>query len=174
MIRSRPLVPLAVVAASFAAFFVARPASAGPSIGFDPDLAFPIDSPGGTGGGFVARLGYELRLPLITSTPEIAFTYTGFGGNNGPNLYRALAGIRVGFGEIIRIGPLAHIGYGHLVPPHAPNADGFTWDIGAFAAFTLLPVLNIGVHVVYNSLAATDTSSTYKYLTTGLELGLVF
>jgi hypothetical protein len=174
MIRRRPIVPIAVVAASIATFFVARSASAGPSLGFDPDLAFPIDSPGNTGGGFVARLGYELRLPLITATPEIAFTYHGFGGDFGPNIYRGLAGIRLGFGEIIRIGPLAHVGYGHLVPPRAPNADGFTWDIGAFANLTLLPVLNIGVHVVYNSLAATDTSSTYKYLTTGLELGLVF
>jgi hypothetical protein len=174
MIRRRPLVPLAIAFTSLATLFVARSASAGPAIGFDPDLAFPIDSPGNTGGGFVARLGYELRLPLIAATPELAFSYDGFGGDRGPSIYRGLAGIRVGFGEIFRIGPLAHIGYGHLVPPHAPNADGFTWDIGGFVAFTLLPVLNIGVHVVYNSLAATDTSSTYKYLTTGLELGLVF
>jgi hypothetical protein len=174
MIRRGPFVPVAVFVTSLATFFVARTASAGPSVGFDPDLAFPIDSPGNTGGGFVARLGYELRLPLITSTPEIAFSYAGFGGDRGPNVYRALAGIRLGFGEIVRVGPLAHIGYGHLVPPHAPNADGFTWDVGAFANLTLIPVLNIGVHVVYNSIAATDTSSTYKYLTTGLELGLVF
>jgi hypothetical protein len=174
MIRCRPFVPVAVVLASLATVLVARPASAGPSFGFDPDLAFPIDSPGNTGGGFVARLGYELHLPLITSTPEIGFSYEGFGGDFGPSIYRGIVGARVGFGEVFRIGPLAHVGYGHLVPPHAPNADGFTWDVGGFIDLTLIPILNIGVHVVYNSLAANHTSSAYNYLTTGLDLGLVF
>jgi hypothetical protein len=174
MIPRRPLVPVVVLFASLATFFVARPASAGPSFGFDPDLAFPIDSPGSTGGGFVARLGYELHLPLITATPELAFSYAGFGGDFGPNVFRGIAGARVGFGEVIRVGPLAHLGFGHIDVAHGPNYDGFTWDVGGFVDLTLIPLLNIGVHVVYNSVTPNGTSSAYNYLTTGLDLSLVF
>lgn len=174
MIRGRPIVPVVILATSVAMLFVARSASAGPALNFDADLAFPVDSPGSTGGGFGARFGYELHLPLIAVTPEIGFTYHGFGGDLGPSVYRGIAGGRVGFGEVIRLGALAHIGYGHLVTQLGPNSDGFSWDAGGFVTVTLIPVLNIGVHVVYNELEANHTSSAYKYVTTGLDVGIAF
>jgi hypothetical protein len=174
MIRRRPIVPIVILATSLSMLFVTRAANAGPALGFDADLAFPIDSPGSTGGGFGARFGYELHLPLIAVTPEIGFTYHGFGGDFGPNVFRGIAGGRVGIGEIFRVGALAHIGYGHMDVAVGPNYDGFTWDAGGFVDFTLIPVLNIGVHVVYNSLAANGTSSSYNFLTTGLDVGLAF
>ena len=175
MIRCRPVLPLAVLATSLATLFVTRAADAGPAFGFDADLAFPINSnQSSTGGGIGARFGYELHLPLIAVTPEIGFTYDGFGGSLGPNVYRGIAGGRVGFGELVRVGGLAHVGYGHLDAPVGPNYDGFTWDAGGFATITLIPILNIGVHIVYNQLVLNNTSSTYQYLTTGLDLGLVF
>jgi hypothetical protein len=172
----RPIIPLAILTTSLATLCITRVADAGTAFGLDADLAFPISDGSriNSGGGVGARFGYELHLPLIICMPELGFNYHGFGGDLGPNAYRAIAGGRVGFGELVRIGALAHVGYGHLDAPVGPNYDGFTWDAGGFVTVTAIPILNIGVHVTYNQLDLNHSAGTYQYLTTGLDLGLVF
>ena len=174
MICHRPLAALGALAASVATLFVTEAAHAGPTIGGDLDLAFPIDSRGGTGGGFGVRLGDELHVPLVALTPELGFTYHNLSGDSGPSIYRGIAGLRLGLGEIVRPGAFAHIGYGHFVPMYGPNKDAFTWDVGGFLDVTVIPLLNVGVHVAYNQIDADYTKGSYSFLTLGLDAALVF
>src|SRR6185312_13789027 len=95
------------VATLLAVTFAAGAASAGPTIGADLDIGFPLNSRGDSGGGFGIRLGQELHLPLVAITPELGFTYHNFSGDFGPKIYRGVAGLRLGIGEVIRPGAFA-------------------------------------------------------------------
>jgi hypothetical protein len=170
----RSLVSTAAVAALACAFFVSRPASAKTAIGADLDLGFPLHSRGDSGGGFGIRLGQELHIPLATFTPEIGFTYHNFSGDDGPKIYRGIAGARLGIGEVFRIGPMAHLGFGHFVPAYGDNRNAFTFDAGGFLDLTIIPFLNFGVHAAYNHVAADYTSGSYAFATVGLDAALVF
>jgi hypothetical protein len=151
------------------------PSLADTVIAGDLDYARPIDSNAGSGGGFGIRLGHQYRAPFLSLTPELAFTYHGFSGGRGLDVYRGLAGLRLGIGEIIRPGVFGHIGAGWPVLNQAePDGGGarFTYDFGAFLDFTVLPVFNIGVHAAYNHLFG-DVGGL-SWLTVGPHAALVF
>lgn len=156
-------------------FGMSAPARADVQIGLDLDYALPIDSIGEGGGGFAIRLGQQVHLPMVAITPEVAFAYHSYSGSGDPATYRGVGGLRVGIGEIFRLGPFAHLGVGHLDLDFAsdPSYTGFTYDVGGFFDLTLIPFLNIGVHGAYNQIAFGD-EPTFKWLTFGAHGELIF
>src|SRR6185436_17418849 len=108
-------------------------------------------------------------------TPEIGFTYHGFSGEVGPKSYRGIVGARLGIGEILRIGPYAHLGYASLSPAVGSSDGGFTYDVGGFLDVTLVPFLDFGVHGGYNHISVDDPGGgSYAFGTMGLDVALVF
>jgi len=139
----------------------------------DLDYAAPINSDVNSGGGFGARLGYQAHAPFVTVTPELAFTYASFSGFADPRVYRGLAGVRIGFFEVLRPGVYAHLGVGHLTTdlPNVSHTD-LSYDLGVFLDFTVLPILNIGAHAAYNRLTGDPLS--LEWATVGGHVALVF
>lgn len=153
-------------------------AQASTTIGLDLDLHVPIEINNvEAGGGFGIRLGQELHLPLVSINPEFGFTYASFSKGEPPTMYRGVAGGRIGFGELMRFGVLAHIGFGYVDWEPAPDDwshTGLTYDAGAFFEITALPLLNIGVHATYNRIAAAeDQDETLHWMSLGAHLTLV-
>lgn len=110
-----------------------------------------------SGGGGAVRLGWQLHLPLFALTPEIGFGWSKFG--DGPSVYRGIAGARLGIGEIIRFGLFGHIGYAQAdyESDYIEDSDsGLLYDVGLFFDITLIPLLDIGVHMAYNHLSGED------------------
>jgi hypothetical protein len=153
-------------------------ARADTTIAGDLDLHVPVSINGvGTGGGFGIRLGQELHLPLLSINPEIGFTYASFSKDEPPKIYRGIAGVRVGMGELLRIGVMAHVGFGYVSwepKQRDVSHSGLTYDAGLFLEFTALPLLNIGVHAAYNRMAADEGQpSALQWMQLGLHATLV-
>jgi hypothetical protein len=172
----RRLQLLAAAGFAFASLALhAATARADVQIGFDLDYALPIDSSADGGGGFALRLGQQIHVPAIAFTPEIVFAYHSYAGGGDPATYRGVGGARLGFGEIFRLGPFAHIGLGHidLDLPGDPSDTSFTYDLGLFFDLTLLPLLNLGVHGSYNELRNNDLP-TFQWAIFGAHAELIF
>jgi hypothetical protein len=153
-------------------------AHASTTIAGDLDLHVPVSINGvGSGGGFGIRLGTELHLPLISVNPELGFTYASFSKDEPPKIYRGIAGVRLGVGELLRFGAMAHIGFGHVSwepKPDNYNHTGLTYDAGLFLELTALPLLNVGVHAAYNRVAAKEGQpDPLQWMQLGLHATLV-
>lgn len=153
-------------------------ARADTTIGLDLDLHVPLSINNvDAGGGFGIRIGQQLHLPLVVINPEFGFTYASFSKDEPPKMYRGIAGGRIGFGELMRFGVLAHIGFGYVDWERGPNDwshTGLTYDAGVFFEFTAIPLLNIGVHAIYNRIAASDDlNDTLHWMSLGAHLTLV-
>jgi len=167
--------------ATGAAFLVlaacASPAFAEGMAAFDVDYAAPMDSEGVSSGyGFGVRLGGQVHAPLIVLTPELGFAYHRFSGVAKQVTYGGIAGLRLGIGEVIRPGAFAHIGYGARkteLPGRADDSGALTYDVGAFLDFTLLPVLDLGVHGAYNNWTGSGQPS-FPFVTVGAHVALIF
>lgn len=154
-------------------------AHASTTIAGDLDLQVPISINGvSTGGGFGIRLGQELHLPLVALNPEIGFTYATFSKDDSPTIYRGIAGVRLGIGELLRFGVLAHVGFGYAnwkLDRDNLSHSGFTYDAGLFFEITALPLLNVGVHAAYNHMAEKNESQPdpLQWLQIGAHVTLV-
>jgi hypothetical protein len=95
--------------------------------------------------------------------------------NDQATVYRGLAGLRLGLGEIFRIGGFAHVGVAHLASD-AGSAErehtGFTYDLGLMLEFTALPFLNIGAHAAYNQSTNPD-GEPFQWTTLGGHIDLI-
>jgi hypothetical protein len=157
--------------------FWARTARADIMIGADFNSVLPIESRAEFGGGFAIRVGDQLHVPALALTPELVFDYASFSEAYGPVVYRGLVGARIGVGEIIRPGIFAHIGLGRFelqIPGADPSGSALTYDGGITLDFTLLPVVNFGVHGSYHILAADEVRERFRWLVLGAHLELVF
>jgi hypothetical protein len=129
-----------------------------------------------SGPAFGIRLGQQLHLPLIILTPEIGFNWGTLA--DGPDLYRGILGARVGIGEILRFGVQAHLGFGHYsweVANQDLSHTGLTLDGGLFLDLTVLPLLDIGVHMAYGRVSG-DTEKglePLQWLAFGLHAALI-
>lgn len=152
-------------------------AQADTTIGVDLDLHVPLEINNvEAGGGFAIRIGQQLHLPLLVVNPEFAFTYASFSKNEPPKMYRGVAGGRIGIGELMRFGVLAHIGFGYVDWEPAPDDwshTGLTYDAGLFFEITAIPLLNIGVHATYNRMAH-DRDETLHWMSLGAHVTFVF
>jgi hypothetical protein len=153
-------------------------ARADTTIGLDLDLHVPISINNvDAGGGFAIRIGQQLHLPLVVLNPEFGFTYASFSKDEPPKMYRGIAGGRIGFGELMRFGVLAHVGFGYVDWSRGPDDyshTGLTYDAGLFFEVTAIPLLNIGVHATYNRIAAADDLDiTLHWMSLGAHITLV-
>lgn len=139
----------------------------------DFDFGTAIDSElTKTGGGGALRLGREFDLLLVSFTPEIGGGFHGFGGDGNSKLYRGFVGGRFAVGKIIEPSVFGHVGIGRLggaEPRTAPILDA-----GLALDFTLLPLIDLGVHGAYNVMMPKDDGSALKFVTLGIHAALVF
>ena len=147
---------VAPVLAGLVGSLAAREARADTKLALDLDYAAAVDQGGVDGGaGGAVRLGQELDLVLVSLTPEIGGSYHSFGGTLDAKIYSGFVGGRLGFGKIIEPSVFAHIGIGKLTS-RLPSDTGPTFDAGLALDFTLLPILDLGVHGAYHNLVLDD------------------
>lgn len=133
-------------------------------------LSSSQDSDAGTGGA--VRLGRELDLLLVTLTPEVGGTYETFNGSADSRIYGGFAGGRLGVGKIIEPSIFAHVGVAHVDGWQDRTAPML--DAGLALDFTLLPLIDLGVHAGVNTLLATRDGNGVSWGTAGLQAALVF
>jgi hypothetical protein len=175
--RSRLAHGLLACAALMVLALAPNPARADFMVGIDVDGVEPFESGAAFGGGFGVRVGTQLHVPLLALTPELAFTYAQFGDDYGPTIYRGMIGGRVAIGEIIRVGLYGHIGLGRFaldLDGDDPSGTDVTYDVGIALDFTVLPILNLGVHAAYNSFGEDDDREAFEWMTTGAHVEFVF
>jgi hypothetical protein len=140
----------------------------------DLEIDAPSNTDLATAPAFAVRLGWQLHLPLIVFTPEVGYHHVAFGDEL--TLSRAFAGARLGIGEVFRIGAFGHVGVGHAAF-HAAEEDqdvtDVTIDVGGFLDFTLLPLLDVGVHAGYGRMRADDRDAL-RWVPVGVHLALIF
>lgn len=146
------------------------------TISGDLDYAHSAGSGIGSGWGFGVRVGQRLHVPLVALDPEIGFTLHDFNNGLEPTIYRGILGLRLGLLEIVRPGVYGHVGIGRI--NFGTESDlshtAFTYDVGAFLDFTLIPLLDFGVHASYDGIASGDHVDSIHWWTAGFHAGLVF
>lgn len=142
-------------------------------IAVDFDFASAVDTAGTQlGAGGALRIGREFDLFVVSLTPEFGGAYHAFGGNDETQLYSGLVGGRLAVGKIIEPSIFAHLGVGHIAGLESRTAP--IMDVGLALDFTLLPLIDIGVHGGYNVMMPRDDGSALKFLTLGVQAALVF
>jgi hypothetical protein len=146
--------------------------------GLDLEYVFVEGDAFDNGAGGAVRLGREFGAVLVSLTPEIGASYHSLNGVFDASLYRGFGGLRVSFLKVIEPGIFAHVGYGHIsfrdVGPIDPSHGSLTYDVGGTLDFTLLPILDIGVHGAYNGLAADGDFERINWVTLGGHATLQF
>ncbi len=141
-------------------------------IALDFDFGAALDEPGTqAGGGGQLRIGREWDLFLVSLTPEIGGGYHAFGGDDETRVYTGFAGGRLAVGKIIEPAIFAHVGIARvagLESRTAPMLDG-----GLAIDFTLLPLIDIGLHGAYNVMLPRSDGSALKFATLGAHAALV-
>jgi hypothetical protein len=142
-------------------------------IAVDFDFNSAVDAPDTqTGGGGALRLGQELDLFLVSLTPELGGGYHVFGsGDDRSKLYSGFLGGRLAIGKIIEPSLFGHVGVGRLdgfETRTAPMLDG-----GLAIDFTLLPLIDLGLHGAYNVMLPRDNGTSFKFVTLGAQAALV-
>lgn len=123
------------------------------------------------GGGGALRLGQELDLFLVSLTPELGGSYHSFSGEDRTKLYAGFLGGRFAVGKIIEPSLFGHVGLGRLdglESSTVPLLDG-----GLAIDFTLLPLIDLGVHGAYNVLLPRGDGEAFKFVTLGAQAALV-
>jgi hypothetical protein len=131
------------------------------------------------GGGGALRLGREFDAVVVSITPEIGGSYHALNGPIDASLYRGFAGVRLSLGKVIEPGIYGHVGYGHVSFDEVPGAfdeshGAFSYDVGATLDFTLLPVLDVGVHGAYNGLTGDSEFRQLNWVNVGGHVSVQF
>jgi hypothetical protein len=142
------------------------------NIALDFDSGAALDQPGTkSGGGGALRIGQELDLFLISLTPEVGGSYHAFGGDDETRIYGGFVGGRLAIGKIIEPSIFAHAGVARVQgfgSRTAPTLDG-----GLALDFTLLPLIDLGVHGAYNVIFPREDGSSLEFVTLGAHAALV-
>jgi hypothetical protein len=171
-LRSLTLVALAV--GSGGLWLAPSTARADIAVAGDLELDVPLDTDLDTAVGFGLRLGWQLHLPLVVFRPEVGYHHAAFG--DALTLNRVFAGVRVGFGEIFRIGGFGHIGAANAAYHFASedeDVSDVTYDLGAFFDFTVLPLLDVGAQIGYARMR-TDDRDSLRWIPIGVHATLIF
>jgi hypothetical protein len=172
-LRSLRLAGIAL-GAGYALWLAPATARAAVAVAADLEVDAASDSDLGTAPAIAVRLGWQLHLPLIVFTPEMGYHHVAFGEEL--TLDRAFAGARLGIGEVFRIGAFGHVGVAHAAfrsAAEGQDVTDVTIDVGGFLDFTLLPVLDVGLHAGYGRVR-TDDGDTLEWVPVGIHLALIF
>jgi len=141
-------------------------------IALDFDFGSALDAPETKdGGGGALRLGQKFDLLLVSLTPELGGSYHTFGGRDDTKIYTGFVGGRLGVGKILEPSIFGHVGVGHvrgIETRTAPVIDG-----GLALDFTLLPLIDLGVHGGYNVMLPSNDVNAVKFFTLGAQAALV-
>ena len=141
-------------------------------IAVDFDWGTALDAPGTkTGGGGALRLGQEFDLFLVSLTPEIGGAYHAFGGDDETRLYSGLIGGRLAIGKIVEPSIYGHLGLAHTKGLESRTAP--IVDAGLAVDFTLLPLIDLGLHAGYNAMFPRDDGSALRFVTLGAQAAIV-
>lgn len=173
-VRARPFTVFAAALATTLASAAPAAAGNGPKLALDGEAAIALEPDRvGSGAGGALRFGYELDAAILSITPEIGGSFHALGGDLAPSLYRGFGGARLALGAIVRPGLYGHIGYAHVSYGDF-SRDAPTYDGGLFLDFTVLPVIDIGVHGGYAMIASSDEGAAIRWLSAGAHLAVVF
>ena len=160
-------------------------ARAGVLLGVDLNLGLdtgdlPIDS-GGIAPGASLRLGYELPLPVVRIIPEAQLGFSQFTeddqGNPTQSVLVGRAGVRVGIGGVIGPALYAHVGYARIDGEGSDfvvQSSGLSYDAGLSVDFTLLPIINLGVHGGINAIVDDGREKTFQWFDIGIHAEVNF
>lgn len=145
------------------------------AVAADLELDVPLDLDVNTATAFALRVGWQLHLPLFAITPEVGYHHASFGDD--VTLNRAFAGVRVAVGEIFRVGAFGHVGYGDAAFRSGGDDQDLsdaTYDVGGFIDFTVLPLLDLGVHAGYGLVKAGNGRDPLDWVPVGIHAALIF
>ena len=141
-------------------------------IAVDFDYAAAVDTQETSdGGGGALRLGQELDLFLVSLTPEIGGSYHSFTGDADARLYSGFLGGRFAIGKIVEPSLFGHVGVGHVSGFESRTAP--VMDAGLAIDFTLLPLIDLGLHGAYNVMLPRNDASALKFVSLGAQAALV-
>jgi hypothetical protein len=141
-------------------------------VALDFDFGSALDAPQTKdGGGGALRLGQKFDLLLVSLTPEFGGSYHAFGGNDDTKIYTGFLGGRFGVGKIVEPSIFGHLGVGHVQGLETRTAP--VMDAGLALDFTLLPLIDLGVHGGYNVMFPRDDGSALKFFTLGAQAAIV-
>ncbi|HXK18020.1 MAG TPA: hypothetical protein VNG33_09465 [Polyangiaceae bacterium] len=123
------------------------------------------------GGGGALRLGQKFDLFLVSFTPEIGGGYHAFGGTDQTKIYSGFIGGRFGVGKILEPSIFGHVGVARVHGFETRTAP--LLDTGLALDFTLLPLIDLGVHGGYNVMLPRNDESALKFFTLGAQAALV-
>lgn len=175
----RHLIAVAAVLAAFT-FLTPDDAQADPYVGLDLGVGVPIpdsftDDPT-TGPSVNLRFGYRLPIPVLYLAVEGLGSWQNFPEDEAPlRVLSGRGGLRVGFDALIAVKVFSHLGYTNLSgkgSDYTIQVDGLSWDAGLAIDFTLLPVVDFGVHGGYTTLM--DDAGDLNWVEAGIHAELSF
>jgi len=141
-------------------------------IALDFDFDTALDAPQtNNGGGGALRIGQKYDLLLVSFTPELGGSLHSFGGDEQTKLYEGFLGGRFGVGKILEPSIYGHVGVGHVHGFETRTAP--VLDTGLALDFTLLPLIDLGLHGGYNVMLPRNDDSALKFFTLGAQAALV-
>jgi hypothetical protein len=108
---------------------------------------------------------------LVSLTPEFGGGYHSFGGSDATKIYTGFLGGRFGVGKIVEPSIFGHLGVGHV--SGIENRTAPVMDAGLALDFTLLPLIDLGLHGGYNVMMPRNDGSALKFITLGAQAALV-
>ena len=126
------------------------------------------------GGGGALRIGTQRNLILITLIPELTLDHHNFDAHTRDNasITTGKVGGRIRFLKILEPGVFAHVGVGHIGGDRVYSHTGVAFDAGVTLDFTLIPLIDIGIHGAWNRIFG-GYDSGVSYGTTGVHVALV-
>jgi hypothetical protein len=127
------------------------------------------------GGGGAVRIGTEHDLFLVSLIPELTLDYHSFGTDtrDSAKIFTGKLGGRIRFLKIVEPGIFAHVGVGNIGGYNTVSHTGVALDMGATLDLTILPLIDLGLHVAWNRIFGGYDEGT-SYYTSGAHVALVF
>jgi hypothetical protein len=126
-----------------------------------------------SGGGGALRIGTQRHLPFVTLIPELVVDYQNFDSTpDRASIVTGKLGGRIRFLEVVEPGIYAHIGVGHVSGDEQYTHTGVAFDAGLTLDLTILPLIDLGLHVAWNRVFGGYDSGT-SYSTVGAHAALV-
>ncbi|MEY4545904.1 MAG: hypothetical protein RL685_2099 [Pseudomonadota bacterium] len=168
----------AVGALTLAGLSWSETAKAENTIGVDVSFNNTLSDEGEKGAGLDLYFGPRMDLGLLALTTELSGGFHDFGGDLDPTVYRGMAGGRLGLFTIIRPSIFAHIGVGHVTWQEGPGDDrdgrtNIATDVGVALDFTVLPLVDLGVQLSYNTIAGGSNSAAFDWTQFGAHIVFV-